>query len=84
MEQLSRLKARVVNLHELQSLIRALRALAASHVQEAQSALEGILSYVGAVEDAIAEGVGLLPEIDEVLGAEGRSDRSRKHDLYRR
>jgi len=64
MEQLSRLKARVASLHELQSLIRALRALAASHVQEAQSAVTGILSYVGAVEDAIAEGVGLLPEID--------------------
>jgi F-type H+-transporting ATPase subunit gamma len=80
MEQLARLKARVSNLHELQSLIRALRALAASHVQEAQSALDGVLSYVGAVEDAIAEGVGLLPEIDEIM-AGGAGARSNSHEL---
>lgn len=67
MEQLSRLKARVSNLHELQALIRALRALAASHVQEAQTAVSGILSYVGAIEDSIAVGVGLLPETDEII-----------------
>jgi F-type H+-transporting ATPase subunit gamma len=76
MEQLSRLKARVSNLRELQSLIRALRALAASHVQEAQSAVTGILSYVGAVEDAIAEGVGLLPEIDDLFVGGGAGNRS--------
>jgi len=75
MEQLAQLKARVSSLHELQSLIRALRALAASHVQEAQSAVTGILSYVGAVEDAIAEGVGLLPEIEDLfVGGGNRSD----------
>lgn len=71
MEQLSRLKARVSNLHELQALIRALRALAASHVQEAQTAVTGILSYVDAIEDAIAVGVGLLPEADEIIGGGG-------------
>jgi F-type H+-transporting ATPase subunit gamma len=75
-ETLARLKARVSNLHELQSLIQALRALAASHVQEAQSALDGILSYVAAVEDAIAEGVELLPEIDGLLGFEAHRNSS--------
>jgi len=80
MEQLSRLKARVSNLHELQALIRALRALAASHVQEAQTAVSGILSYVGAIEDAIAVGVGLLPENDEIIGGGGgRAGRGRSN-----
>lgn len=71
MEPLPRLKARLANLHELQSLIRALRAMAASHVQEAQSALLGVLSYVAAIEDAIAEGVGLLEAMDGGAAAEG-------------
>ena len=64
MEQLPRLKARIASLQEFRDLIRALRALAASHVQEAQSSLEGIRKYVGAVEGAIAEGARLLPKTD--------------------
>ncbi|MDH3595531.1 MAG: F0F1 ATP synthase subunit gamma [Rhodospirillales bacterium] len=64
MEQLPRLQARISSLHELRDLFRALRALAASHVQEAQSALAGIRRYVEVVEDAIAEGAALLPETD--------------------
>jgi len=62
MEQLSRLKERIDNLHDLGGLIRALRALSASHVQEAQSALAGIKSYVETVEDAVVQGIDLLPE----------------------
>lgn len=63
-EQLPRLKARIESLQDLRDLIRAIRALAASHVREAQSALVGIRRYVDVVEDAIADAAGLLPEID--------------------
>lgn len=62
MEQLPRLKARISNLEELRNLVRAMRALAASHVQEAQEALTGMRRYVDVIEDSIAEVVGLLPE----------------------
>jgi F-type H+-transporting ATPase subunit gamma len=61
MDQLPKLKARISSLLDLQSLMRAMRALAASHVQEAQAALEGIRKYAVVIEDAIAEGVNLLP-----------------------
>ena len=61
MEQLPRVHARIASLQELRDLIRALRALAASHVQEAQGALSGIRRHVEVIEDAIAEGVALLP-----------------------
>jgi F-type H+-transporting ATPase subunit gamma len=61
-EELPRLKARISNLHELRDLIRAMRALAASHVQETQGTLAGIRGYVEVIEDAIAEGAALLPE----------------------
>lgn len=64
MEQLPRLKARISSLQEFRDLVRALRALAASHVQEAQGALVGIRRYVEAIEDSIAEGAGLLAETE--------------------
>ena len=72
MEQLQRLEARISSLRDLRELIRALRALAASHVQEAQTALAGIREYVGVVEDAIAEGAALIPELaDRPAGMSG-------------
>ena len=64
MEQLSRIKDRIGSLDDLGGLIRALRALSASHVQEAQGALPGIVNYVEAVEDAIAEALALSPGSD--------------------
>jgi F-type H+-transporting ATPase subunit gamma len=62
MEQLPRLQARIGSLKDLRGLVRALRALAASQLQAAQEALDGIRRYVTVVEDAIAEGASLLPE----------------------
>ncbi len=60
MEQLPRIKARIASLGELRDLIRALRAMAGSRVQEAQGALAGIRRYVEVVERAIAENATLL------------------------
>lgn len=68
MEQLPRLKARIASLHELRDLFRALRALAATHVQEAQGALEGIRGYVEVIEDSIAEAAALLPKAGDGSG----------------
>lgn len=62
MEQLSRIKARRENLHDLRDLFRAMRGMAAAHVQEAQKALKGIREYVASVETALADGARLLPD----------------------
>lgn len=69
MEQLPQLQSRITNLGELRELIRALRALAASHIQDAQRALGGIRAYVEAVETAIAEGASLMPRGEAIPGA---------------
>ena len=76
MEQLPRLQARISSLQELRDLVRALRALTASHVQEAQNALAGIRRYVEVVEDAIAEGAALLPETEGLAASSEPSDAS--------
>ena len=55
MEHLPQIAARIESLDELGELFRAMRAVAAMRVQEAQAALEGIRRYTGTVEDAIAE-----------------------------
>lgn len=69
MEQLPQLQARIGSLKELRDLIRALRALAASHIQDAQRALSGIRTYVEAIETAIGEGASLLPPGE--IGSQG-------------
>lgn len=72
MEPLPRLKARINSLGELRDIIRALRGLAASHVQEAQEALAGIRSYVHVIEDAISEAAALLPDgLDQPAAGNG-------------
>lgn len=68
MDSLPRLHTRISNLLDLRDIIKALRALAASTVQEAQAALPGIRSYVQVVEDAIAAGAVLA----EAASAPGR------------
>ncbi len=60
MEKLPRLRARIASLHEMRDLMRALRALAAAHVQEAQDALAGMRQYADVIEDSIADALGLL------------------------
>ena len=72
MEQLAHLKERINSLQDLGGLIRALRALSASHVQEAQSALTGIQNYVETVEDAIVQGIDLLPTADSLPSGRGK------------
>jgi F-type H+-transporting ATPase subunit gamma len=74
MEQLPRLHARIASLAELRDLIQALRALAASHMQEAVGALDGIRRYVDVVEGAIAAVADMLPTADEQAWAPGRPD----------
>jgi F-type H+-transporting ATPase subunit gamma len=70
MERLARLNARIDSLDELRDLFRAMRAMAASHVQEAQTALPGIRRYAETIEAAIARAALLLPAGDgAVLGA---------------
>ncbi|NMM46551.1 hypothetical protein HH303_18820 [Rhodospirillaceae bacterium KN72] len=76
MEQLSRIKDRIGSLEDLGGLIRALRAMSASHVQEAQGALPGIVKYVEAVEGAIAEALALSPGLSgrDMPSGQGAAD----------
>lgn len=62
MQSLSQLKSRLDSLQELRTLIRALRAMAALRVQEAQASLAGVRRYAEVVERAIAECALLLPK----------------------
>ena len=67
MESLARLQSRIHQLGELRGLFRALRALAASHLQDAQTALTGMRSYAEVVEDAIARSLDLPAVADITL-----------------
>lgn len=60
MESLAGIKAKLASLAQLHDLIRALRALAASHSREAQNALAGTNRYVRIIEEAIAGAATLV------------------------
>ena len=66
MDELRHLQSRIASLGELRNLVRTMRALAASRLQEAQGALDGIRGYAGVVADAIEAAAalrrGALPE----------------------
>ena len=65
MEEAARLKERLSSLGELRNVIHAIRGIAASRIQEAQSALAGIRNYVDIVEDAISQAASLAPGLKQ-------------------
>lgn len=60
MEHHARLQARISNLGELRDLVRMMRGLAGSRLQQAQDALVGVERYVEIVERSIARAAVLL------------------------
>ncbi len=60
MARLPEIKARIGTLGDLRGLIRAMRALAATHVQECQAALLSIGQYRDVIKDGLAEDAGLV------------------------
>lgn len=70
MEQHERLTERIASLSGFREIARAMRAIAASHVQEAQSSLAGIRQYAGQIERAIAEAAVLSRESGFSSGAQ--------------
>lgn len=61
MEDLQRMEERLRSLSDLRALFSAMQAIAASRVQAAQGALEGIRTYAAAIETAIGDAVALQP-----------------------
>lgn len=80
MEALPRLEARLSSLGELRDIIRALRAMAASRVQEAQGALPGIRQYGSVVENAITE-TAVLTEGETVVAMGERNPERRNRPV---
>jgi F-type H+-transporting ATPase subunit gamma len=59
---LADLESRLQHLHELQDLVRALRGIAASRMQESQKALLAVRRYNETIGEAIGLALALLPE----------------------
>lgn len=61
MNELQKVEDRITSIRELKGLFRAMRVMAASHVQQAQEGLDGARRYLQIVEAALAEAALLLP-----------------------
>ena len=65
MERRARLTARLSSLSDFREVVRAMRAIAATHVQEAHGALASIRQYSEQIEQAIADAATLLSKSDD-------------------
>jgi F-type H+-transporting ATPase subunit gamma len=61
MNELQKVEDRITSIRELKGLFRAMRVMAASHVQQAQLGLDGARRYARIVQSALAEAALLLP-----------------------
>jgi len=74
MERRVRLAARISNLREFRDLVRAMRAIAGSHVQEARDFLPGIRSYSDQIENGVVNAIRLCPEAPEKPSGEKKTN----------
>jgi F-type H+-transporting ATPase subunit gamma len=61
-ERLADIIAKMANVRQLESVVTAMRGIAASHAQQARSLLAGIEAYSDVVAEAMGEALGLLVE----------------------
>lgn len=63
--RLADLNARIDTVHKLESVIKAMRGIAASRVQEAQASVTSVRTYAATIGHAIAEVLPLVPAPDD-------------------
>ena len=61
-ERLAEITAHIHSVHQLGSVIGAMRAIAAARAQQSRLLLPGIRAYAGVIAQAIAQALRLLPE----------------------
>lgn len=59
MDDLARLEARIASLKAMRDLFSAMQAIAASRMQSAHTALEGVRSYAATIEHAIGDAISM-------------------------
>lgn len=66
-ERLADIAEHIRSVHQLRSVIGAMRAIAAARAQQSRGLLSGIRSYASVIAQAIAQALRLLPEDDGVI-----------------
>jgi F-type H+-transporting ATPase subunit gamma len=73
-ERLADVAAQIASVRQLESVVTAIRGVAASRAQQSRSLLPGIQAYSGVVSQAIGTALDLLPE-NEVVRSTSRPSR---------
>ncbi|GFM31374.1 F0F1 ATP synthase subunit gamma [Novosphingobium sp. PY1] len=61
-DRLAEVEARIESVHQLSSVIGAVRAIAAARLREAKARLPGIQTYARTIGEAIAQALALVPQ----------------------
>jgi len=72
-ERFAETKRRIDNVHQLEAVVTAMRAIAASRAQQARGLLPGLHAYTSVIARAIGQALALLPE-----GHDPASNRARR------
>ncbi|WP_338468168.1 F0F1 ATP synthase subunit gamma [Novosphingobium sp. ZN18A2] len=75
-ERLDAIEARIKSVGQLSSVVGAMRAIAATRLQEAAGRLAGVQSYAGTVGAAIAQALALLPTAPRLAGEDEAQSRT--------
>jgi F-type H+-transporting ATPase subunit gamma len=70
-ERLSEITSRIQSIHELGTVVNAMRGIAGARAQQARSALHAVELYAAALSAAIARTLALLPDGDIATPARG-------------
>ncbi len=74
-ERLADIVAKITNVRQLESVVTAMRGIAASRAQQARSLLPGIEAYSDVVAQAMGEALALLPAGEAMRPVVGRKSR---------
>ena len=67
-EQFAETRRRIENVHQLEAVVSAMRAIAASRAQQARGLLPGLHAYTSVIAHAIGQALALLPEGHDPAG----------------
>ncbi len=71
-EQFAETRRRIENVHQLEAVVAAMRAIAASRAQQARGLLPGLHAYSSVIARAIGQALALLPEGHDPAGSRAR------------
>ncbi len=81
-ERLAETTRRIESMHQLETVVTAMRGISASRAQQARVMLHGLRAHASVIAGAIGQALALVP--DEHVAAAGQAAANGRHPVRRR